>query len=80
VTITGSDEAGGSGITGAAYSFDGGSTWETANTKVYTGNQTVQIAIRDAVGNVATGSVTFSNIDRGVPTVTITPSSTSPTS
>jgi hypothetical protein len=81
VTITGSD-TGGSGLPADAYSFDGGNTWTGNNTKAYTDNQTnLPIAIRDAVGNVATGSVTFNNIDQTAPSVTVTANpSMSPTS
>jgi hypothetical protein len=83
VTITGSDGTGESGLhSTAAYSFDGGANWQASNTGSYPANQTnLIVAIRDAVGNVKTGSVTFSNIDATAPMVTITATpSTSPTS
>ena len=44
-----------SGIEGAAYSFDGGKTWQQENTKVFTENaENVTIVVKDAVGNEKT--------------------------
>jgi hypothetical protein len=40
-----------------AYSFDKGTTWQAANTKSFTGNQIVEVVVRDEAGNIATGSV-----------------------
>jgi hypothetical protein len=73
VTITGSDGVGESGLhPTSAYSFNGGTTRQSSNTGAYTTNQTnLQVAIRDAVGNRATASITFNNIDNVAPIVTL---------
>ena len=51
VTITASDSL--SGIAG--YSFDGGATWQTANSKVLDSvSNSISVAVKDNAGNIAT--------------------------
>lgn len=70
VTVTASDSA--SGLAAKAYSFDNGSTWQANNYKSYSSNSsTINIKVRDALGNIATYSsnpVKISNIDKTAPT------------
>ena len=70
VTVTASDSA--SGLAAKAYSFDNGSTWQANNYKSFSSNtSTINIKVRDAVGNIATYSsnpVKISNIDKTPPT------------
>jgi prepilin-type N-terminal cleavage/methylation domain-containing protein len=54
----------------AAYSFNGGTSWQASNTSVFTSNQTVEVRVRDAVGNIASSSVVINRIDKAVPTIT----------
>ena len=66
LTVTATDPA--SGV--AYYSFDNGSTWQTANTKSYSSNQTVNIKVKDDVGNISTATtVTINKIDKTKPTI-----------
>lgn len=69
VTVTASDA--GSGLATNAYSFNNGSTWQSANFKEYTENTSeINIKVRDALGNIATYSgnpVQISNIDKTAP-------------
>lgn len=45
----------GAGLAAEAYSFDGGNTWQSGDTKKYTENESnIVIKVKDAVGNVAT--------------------------
>ncbi len=70
VTVTASDGA--SGLAAKAYSFDNGSTWQANNYKSFSSNtSTINIKVRDALGNIATYSsnpVKISNIDKTAPT------------
>ncbi len=70
VTVTASDSA--SGLAAKAYSFDNGSTWQANNYKSFSSNtSTINIKVRDALGNIATYSsnpVKISNIDKTAPT------------
>lgn len=73
VTVTASD-ASGIAATGG-YSFDGGTTWQDGNSKVYSANTTIaagQIQVKDKSGN--TGSygtqIDIANIDTDVPALT----------
>ena len=52
------------------YSFDGGKTWQTSNkSKVFTSEETVQIAVRDKLGNVSeVRTVTIQKIDTTIVT------------
>ena len=57
----------------ASYSFDGGTTWQTSNSKTYTSNTSgIQIKVKDKAGNIATYGTTINitKIDRTAPTVT----------
>ena len=69
LTVTAADA--GSGLHSSAYSFDGGSTWQTANTKTYTNNTNgIVIKVRDALGNTATyQTINITNIDRTAPII-----------
>ncbi|MBP9995767.1 MAG: hypothetical protein KBT19_00660 [Lachnospiraceae bacterium] len=60
----------GSGIAELGYSFDGGETWVSENTLLVNHNGRVDIAVRDAVGNVAVAEVQITNIDDAAPTIT----------
>ena len=52
------------GLHSVAYSFDGGETWQSENTKTYTNNvKNEQVQVRDIVGNVATASFSITNIN-----------------
>jgi len=66
-----------SGLASAAYSFDGGVTWQLDSFKSYTKNAVLaanSIAVRDAAGNIAKypQAISIENIDDTVPTVQIT--------
>ena len=80
VTVTASDAD--SGLASTPYSFDGGKTWQKENYKSFSTNCTVSILVRDAVGNPTVNKEanivkkTISNIDKTLPTVTITSSVT----
>ncbi|SHF23120.1 YDG domain-containing protein [Alkalibacter saccharofermentans] len=70
LTVTASDS--GSGLAEAAYSFDGGATWQTEDTKVYNENQTIEaetIRIRDTAGNIQSYSseIIITKIDKTNP-------------
>lgn len=72
-TVRASDGA--AGLPATAYSFDGGVSWQASNTFTRGGLQpkhayTLDIQVRDAVGNVATAATTASTLDDGTPHVT----------
>lgn len=54
--------------TGGAYSFDGGSTWTTSNTKSFSSNGTVNIMVRDNAGNLSAQNTVIDKIDKASPT------------
>lgn len=62
-----------SGLHATAYSFDGGVTWQSGNTKTYTGNTSnIMIKVRDSLGNIYTNSaINITKIDKTTPTVTL---------
>jgi hypothetical protein len=72
LSITANDGASSGGIAAglatAAYSFDDGSTRQTGNTQTFTSNQTVNVKVRDAAGNIASTGVIISTIYAGVTT------------
>lgn len=71
LTINATDNSEGCGLHKDAYSFDGGQTWQSSNTKIFTTNQTVNIQTRDALGQVtSTIDQVVNNIDVDAPTVT----------
>jgi LPXTG-motif cell wall-anchored protein len=78
VTLTVSASDTGSGLnTSGAYSFDGGSTWTTENSKSFSTNGTVNIKVRDNSGNISSQSIVVNKIDKAAPTfsgITNTPS------
>lgn len=73
ITVTASDPqpdgTPGSGLADEAYSFDGGSTWQTSPTYSCTQNGTVEIRVRDYCGNIAETSVEITNVDNAGPDV-----------
>ena len=78
LTATATDNDGGSGIspTNSAYSWDNQQTWTNTKTKEVTANGTYTIYVRDRAGNIASKSVTVSNIDKTAPTINVTASTT----
>lgn len=68
LSITAADTT--SKLTSTPYSFDGGGTWVSSNSKVFTGNQNVNIAVRDNAGNVTHQTITLSKVDSGLPSIT----------
>ena len=69
VTLTASSTDSQSGIAG--YSFDGGATWQTENTKSFDTNQSVDVYAKDNAGNISSVSTyNITNIDKGAPSVT----------
>jgi hypothetical protein len=63
-----------SGLAAAAYSFDGGSTWQAQNTKTFADNTSnIEIKVKDAAGNVAAyGSIiNITNIDKTAPNTAV---------
>ena len=75
LTITATDNEGGSGLDDKPYSWDG-TNWGTSTTKEVTANGTYTAYVKDKAGNVANKSITVNNIDKTLPTVNITPSTT----
>ena len=62
----------GSGLAEAAYSFDGGITWQSDNSKAYDSNQIIDgntIKVKDLAGNISSYSeeITISKIDKENP-------------
>ena len=54
-----------SGLAPKAYSFDGGTTWQTENTKEYTENTSnIEIQVRDKAGNISTQIVNITKITK----------------
>lgn len=68
------------GLNARAYSFDGGKTYQSSNSKTFTKNQTVTIVVRDVKGNKTTKKVTINKIDNTKPSVSINASSKTSTS
>jgi hypothetical protein len=54
-----------------AYSFDNGNTRQSSDNKTFTGNTTITIKVRDAVGNETTTGYAINNIDTTAPTITL---------
>ncbi|MBS7020444.1 MAG: leucine-rich repeat protein, partial [Firmicutes bacterium] len=65
LTIQASDTE--SGLHTSPYSFDGGATWSATTSKTFTTNQTVNIWVKDALGNIAKQAITISKIDTVAP-------------
>lgn len=64
VTLTAEDP---DGLNATPYSFDGGLTYQTDNTKTVSENQTLNVAVRDNAGNVARDEVVIDNITEDAP-------------
>jgi uncharacterized repeat protein (TIGR02543 family) len=82
LTINGASDGSGSGITGSAYSFDEGSTWQVSPQKAFADNQYIRVKVRDAVGNIANSvAVDITKIDKMGPYIGVArnPSSTNVT-
>ena len=60
----------GTGLADKPYSFDGGTTWVSGNTKLYGTNQTVQIWVKDKEGNITKKTVVIDKIDKTAPDMT----------
>ena len=68
ITVNATDSE--SGLANQAYSFDGGTTWQSSNTKTYTENTTgIVIKVKDKAENITEYSQTLSisNIDKTGP-------------
>ncbi len=63
--VTASDA--GVGLATEAYSFDDGATWQEDHFKSFSTNGTVNIKVRDALGNTASSSFEIANIDTVAP-------------
>lgn len=57
-----------SGLATAPYSWDGGRTWGVTSSRDFTGNQIVDIQVKDAAGNVSSLVVPITKIDSTGPT------------
>ena len=76
LTVNGAKDKGdnnvepGSGLADAAYSFDGGATWQASASKTYTSNTSgIVIKVRDKLGNIYThSSIAITKIDKTAPT------------
>ena len=76
LTVNGAKDKGdnnvepGSGLADAAYSFDGGATWQASASKTYTSNTSgIVIKVRDKLGNIYThSSIAITRIDKTAPT------------
>lgn len=76
LTVNGAKDKGdnnvepGSGLADAAYSFDGGATWQASASKTYTSNTSgIVIKVRDRLGNIYThSSIAITKIDKTAPT------------
>ena len=66
LTINASDKE--SGLVTNPYSWDGGKTWTSVKEKEFTSNQTVNIWVKDNVGNINKQSITINKIDNQAPT------------
>jgi prepilin-type N-terminal cleavage/methylation domain-containing protein len=70
LTVTASDTGSGLHAT-APYSFNGGTTWQAGNTSIFSSNQTVEVRVRDVLGNIASSSVVINRIDKAAPTIAV---------
>lgn len=60
-----------SGLASNPYSWDEGKTWTSIKEKEFTSNQTVNIWVKDAMGNIAKTEVVIDKIDMKAPRVLI---------
>jgi LPXTG-motif cell wall-anchored protein len=58
-----------SGLASAAYSFDGGNSWQSANTKIYNENtSSIVVKVKDKAGNIETyDTINITKIDKTAP-------------
>ena len=79
VTLAVNASDGVSGLADAAYSFDGGTTWQTGNTKTYSINTDgIVIKVKDNAGNIATyGPFDITDIDKTLPNAAVIANSSS---
>jgi len=78
LTINGASDTG-VGLHSTAYSFDGGSTWQTSVSKAFSENKNgIVVKVRDAVGNIYTypSTINITYIDKIPPTCTFSISGT----
>lgn len=68
LSVTATDTT--SKLPASPYSFDGGSTWVSTNSKVFTSNQTVNIWVKDNAGNITKQAVVINKVDSGLPSIT----------
>lgn len=69
LTVNASDIDSGLNTSGA-YSFDGGLSWTTENSKSFSENETVNIKVRDNSGNISSQEVVIDKIDKTLPIIT----------
>lgn len=62
------------GLAAKGYSFDGGKTYQSSNSKTFTSNQTVKIVVKDIKGNTTSKNVTIKKIDNSNPSVKLSSS------
>ena len=60
----------GIGLASKAYSFDGGKTWINKYSNAYIKNETVDVIVRDKMGNKTIKSISITRVDRVKPTCT----------
>lgn len=70
LTVTARDTDG-SALPKQCYSWDGGKTWTSLNTKKVTENGEYNVMVRDKVGNTVSDSIIVSNIDSEKPTANV---------
>lgn len=68
LTVTASDTQ--SGLAPAPYSFDGGKTWQSGNSKTFSSNQDVLVMVRDALGTTSQQTLSLGVIDKTLPLIT----------
>ena len=62
------------GLSAKAYSFDGGKTYQSSNSKTFTSNGNVKIVVKDIKGNTVSKTVNITKIDNVKPKVSISAS------
>lgn len=62
------------GLASNAYSFNGGKTYQSSNSKTFTKNQKVSIFVKDKKGNVTSKTVVINKVDNNNPNVSISAS------
>ena len=58
-------------LNAAAYSFNGGSTWQQSNQFTTNINQTLQIRVRDSSGNIASQDIVLNRFDITAPSINL---------